>query len=242
MQNVATSGVPEKINSFNIDYQNILGPVSTKISLFRNDVFDLIDTKKVQPYETYNYAIIYENSGGMNIAGGELEIKVKPVSYLQLFANASYQNIDYKTEINGQKLSVPEIKGNIGGFLNFRFGLYADAVLHYTGNKEAQYAYIYQLPDNSVQNYFMKIPAVATFDLNLGYRLHFSWGEINPSIKSYNLFNTRNIQYAIFDSSRGYFGLDTPARNYTEEMKREFENRNALNDRKIIISLKFKFY
>ena len=245
MLNETGTSKPERISSVNIDYQNIVGPVSTRISLFKDFVYDLIDTKKVQPYKTYTYAVIYENSGDINISGGELEIKAKPFQFIQLFANTSYQKIDYKTEINGQKLSVPEIKGNVGVQLNLKRGMFAETVMRYTGRKEAQYSYIYQVP-NSIppkdEYYFMKIQAVSIFDINLGYRYRLSWGNIEPSIKCFNIFNTRNIQYPIFDSAKAYFGLDTPARNYTNEMKAEFENRNALNDRKILFSLKINFF
>ena len=61
------------------------------------------------------------------------------------------------------------------------------------------------------------------------------------SVACFNVFNTKHIEYAVFDSSRAYFGLDTPERNYTEEMKREFENRNALNDRKLMLNLELSF-
>lgn len=229
---------PENIKSLNFDYQNIIGIVSTRISLFKNFVSDLIDTKKVQPYKTYNYGIIYENSGDIDITGGEIELRAKPMPYLQLFANSSYQYIDYKTPINGQKLSVPKIKGNLGVQINSKSGFFADAVARYTGKREAQYAYVNSVAGSPTQYNFMQVPAVTVFNLNLGYRFKYSWGVITPSIICFNLFNTRNIQYTIFDSSKGYFGLDTPAKNYTQEMKTEFENRNALNDRKLLFSLK----
>lgn len=239
MENAYGSSKPEKITSYNFDYQNIIGKFETKISFFKNYITDLINTKKVQPYSTFDYAIIYENYGKLNVTGGEFEIKLKPSQSLQFFANTSYQIIDYETEITSQKISVPEIKGNVGEQLNLKSGFFADAVLHYTGKREAQYAYIYALPDNTFEYYFMKFPQVAIVDLNLGYKFKLKQGSIVASFKCFNIFNTRNIEYAVFDSNKAYFGLDTPVKNLTEEQKIQFENRNALHDRKFLFSLKF---
>lgn len=238
MVNANGIGAPERINSFNIDYQNVIGKVNTRVSVFKNFVTDLITTKKVTPYNNYNLGIFYENRDKVNITGGEVEIKANPYRFIHLFANASLQTIEYKTPIVGQKLSVPELKGNYGFQLNFSNGFYADAVVHYTGVKEAQYAYINTLPDNSPEYYFMKFPAVGILNLNAGYIYTIKKAKIEFSVKCFNVFNTRNIQYAVFDSGKAYFGLDTPARNYTPQMKTAFENRNALNDRKILLSLK----
>ncbi|HAZ01902.1 MAG TPA: hypothetical protein DCY97_06955 [Marinilabiliales bacterium] len=232
---------PEKISSYNLDYYNILGKITAKLSLFKNNVTDLIDTKKVQPYGIYNYAIIYQNHGKININGGEFELKAKTFQYLEFFANVSYQTIKYETSIIGQKISVPEIKGNAGAQFNLQKGLFANAVIHYTGKKETQYSYIYTLPDNSTQYYFMQLPASSILDINLGYNLKLSKIRMQFSVACFNVFNTKHIEYAVFDSSRAYFGLDTPERNYTEEMKREFENRNALNDRKLMLNLELSF-
>lgn len=120
-------------------------------------------------------------------------------------------------------------------------GLYSYLGYSFTGAKEAQYAYINTLPDGSLEYYFMQIPANGVFDINLGYKHKFDKYAVDISVSCANILDNKHIEYTVFDSSRVYFGLDTPARNLTEEQKRAFENRNALNGRRAFLRLQFSF-
>jgi outer membrane cobalamin receptor len=238
LQKVNGSSNPEKILSCNIDYQNIIGKFTTKINLFRNYITDLIGYEKIEPYPPYAFGVLYGNSGKLNVTGGEFELRGKPTDYFQFFVNASYQKIDYKTEVTSEKLSVPEWKGNIGLQTNFKFGVYSSTILHYTGKREAQFGYY---PGSGVNYYFMKFDPVSIIDVNVGYRFNLKKANIQFFITCFNIMNKKHIEYAVFDGDSRYFDLNTPATNYNDEQKKEYENRNALHDRKILLGLVFSF-
>lgn len=222
---------PEKIISYNLDYQNkITNRIFSRVNLFRNDIKDIILLRKKMPYPPYDWGVVYENYHRLWVTGGEIELKGILTDYLKCFANVSYQKLKYQTEVTSEKLSVPEIKGNFGFQCLFKSGLFTSAILHYVGEKEAQFGHFYK-----DKYYFMRIDPYTTIDINITYLLRFRWGELQFAITGFNIFDKEHLEFPIWDGTKKYLGVyDDPSKNWSEEKKREYINRNALHDRKII--------
>ncbi|MCK4662587.1 MAG: TonB-dependent receptor [Bacteroidales bacterium] len=229
---------PEKIVSYNFDYQNTISKrFSTRINLFRNDIKDIIMFLEKVPYLHYNRGYIYENTRKLSIKGVEVEIRSILTDYLQCYANTSYQKLKYQTNILSEKLSVPEIKGNLGLLYKFKFGLFGNVTTHYVGKKETQLGNLYD-----DKYYFMQIDSYITVDLNLAYNLKLNNGKLQFAITCFNILDNEHLESLIWDGGKGYFGLwsgDSEYKNYDEEKKRMYENRNALHDRKILVRIVF---
>ena len=207
---------PEKVVSYNLDYQNTIGKrFSSKINLFRNDIKDIIIFLEKVPYLDYNRGYIYENTYNLSVTGAEVEIKSILTDYLQCYANTSYQKLKYQTDTISEKLSVPEIKGNLGLQYKFEFGLFGNISMHYEGKKEAQLGNLY-----NDKYYFMQIEPYTTFNVNLAYRFLLRNGEMQIAVTGFNIFNKKHIEYPIWDGNKRYFGLytgDETSRNYSAE-------------------------
>ncbi len=230
---------PEKIVSYNFDYQAIFSKhFSSRINLFRNNVKDIIIFVEEVPYLYFDRGYVYENTRELSVTGGEVEIRCIIANYLHAYANTSYQKLKYETDTISEKLSVPEIKRNIGLQYKFKFGLFGSINMHYVGEKEAQLGNLY-----GDEYYFMKIDPYSTIDMNLAYRYQFKKGELQFAITGFNIFDTEHLEYPIWDGGKAYFGLyDDDAKNWSEEERNQYENRNALHDRKILIRLTFTLF
>ena len=229
---------PEKILSSNLDYQGQLrADLLARVNLFQNDVRDGILLRKVQPYPPYLYAVVYSNVQDIRIRGGEAELRWMSGSNLHLFLNGSFQDVDYRAASEGDRLSVPRWKGNLGGLYRLSNGLAGSLVVRRVGERDAQFGHL--APDGSYR--FMRIPAVTTVDVSLTYARHLGPTEVELRLLASNLFDEEHIEYPIWDGRPAYFGWDTPEENYTESEKREYENRNALNDRRIVVGLTVRF-
>ena len=232
---------PEKIISYNFDYQTIINKnLSLKINLFRNNVKDIITFTEKVPYLYFDRGYLYENSNKLYVTGGEIEMRFIPINSLQAYANISYQKLEYETDTISEKLSVPEIKGNIGLQYKFKFGLLGNIAMHYVGDKKAQLGNFYE-----DKYYFMEIDPYTTVDMNIAYHFPFKKGEIQFAVTGFNIFDQEHLEYPIWDGNKRYFGLytgDETSRNYSTEEKNQYENRNALHNRKILIRITFTLF
>ncbi len=229
--------LPERINYQELSYQGLLHErLSLRFGLFRYKVRDLILLQKqIAPYLGYTNPLRYENLQGLNINGAETELRWAPINALQTFGNVSYQDLNYLAAIDGQQLSVPQIKSNLGFTYETDSGLAGSLVAHYVGARKAQFG----IPCKDGITRFMDIGSYTTLDTKLTYSVHYSGGAIELGLTVLNLLDKRHIEYPVSDGSNSYFGLgSTP---YTEDQRSAYENRNALNDRRVLVNASWRF-
>lgn len=230
---------PERLTSFDADYQAALGGhLMTRLDLFYNSIKDTIILKKVEPFPPYKWAVVYDNLQSLNIKGLEVELRWLMGRNLQSFANYSYQDIDYTSPTTSEKLSVPKVKWNVGMLSTSDRGLSGSFVIHHVGAKEAQFGH----PDPDLDYQFMRIPAYTTVDLSFTYRRSVAGGEVELGLTGLNVFDRSHMEFPIWDGNPAYFGFDPdPAKSLTDAQKRMYENRNALNDRRVLARLAYRF-
>lgn len=227
---------PERLNYHDLSYHGLLHKrLSLRLGLFHYAVRDLIILRKIQPSPPYQFAVRYENTQRLNISGAETELRWAPVAALQAFGNASYQDLNYRSPIDTQRLSVPRIKWNLGLTCEAASGLAGSLVLRHGGAKKAQFG----IPGNDGVVRFMDIGSYTTLDTKLGYSAPYSGGTLELSLTVLNLLDDKHIEYPVSDGSNSYFGRgSTP---YNEDQRRAYENRNALNDRRVLANASWLF-
>jgi len=227
---------PERLTYHDLAYQGLLNErLSLRFGLFRYEVRDLIILNKIQPYPPYQYAVQYSNLQGVNIDGGETELRWVPIKAWQAFGNVSYQYLDYTEPIGTSQLSVPKIKGNLG--LTYEaHGLSGSLVGHYVGAKPADFG----VTGLDGVTRFMPIDSYTTLDTKLAYSVILGRrGSLEFGLTVLNVLDDKHMEYPVSDGSNSYFGLG--ATPYNEEQRRDYENRNALNDRRILGSVAWRF-
>ena len=229
--------LPERISYHELSYQGLLDErLSLRLGLFRYRVRDLILLQKqTPPYMGYPNPLRYENLQGLNINGAETELRWAPINALQTFGNVSYQDLNYLAPIDGQQLSVPQLKWNLGFTYETGSGLAGSLVAHYVGARKAQFGILCY--DKVTR--FMNIGSYTTLDTKLTYSVHYRGGAIEFGLTVLNLLDKRHIEYPVSDGSNSYFGFgSTP---YNEDQRSAYENRNALIDRRVLASASWRF-
>ena len=227
---------PEHISYHDLSYEGQLHERMTlRTGLFRYAVRDLILLHKIQPYAPYLYAVQYQNLQGLNIYGAESELRWAPGGAFQTFANASYQDLHYLSQADTQRLSVPQLKWNLGLTYEKPQGLAGSLVLRHVGAKTAQFGIVC----NDGITRFMDIGSYTTLDGKLAYSAQAGGGTLEFGLTVLNAFDNKHIEYPVSDGSNSYFGRgSTP---YNADQRQAYENRNALNDRRVLADVTWRF-
>lgn len=218
--------LPERITYQDMSYQGLLSEsVSLRFGLFRYKVKDLIILHKLS-------STIYQYEGlqRLDIRGAETELRWALSGAFQAFGNVSYQDLDYRSPIDTQRLSVPEIKWNLGLTCETAHGLAGSLVVRHVGAKKAEFG---QFVGGS--NRFMEIGDYTTLDAKLAYSVPVGRGTLEFGLTVLNLLDEKHMEYPVIDSAQSYFSV------WSEEQKSGFENRNALNDRRILAHVAWRF-
>lgn len=249
--NPATSGIvlgqlgdpggrrrPEKLVYHDLAYRGLLHErLSLRSGLFRYAVRDLIILHKVVPWPPYQYAVLYGNLQRLNITGGEAELRWDLPGACQAFGNISYQHLNYLSPIDTQRLSVPYGKWNAGLVWEKPRGPAGSLVIRHVGARKAQFG----IPESD-RVYFMNLGAYTVLDAKLAWSASAGRGTLEFGLTVLNVFDKKHMEYPVSDGSRNYFGANpNPALNLTDDQKRAYENRNALNDRRILADVKWRF-
>lgn len=215
--------LPEKITSYEVGYQALLGPrFRAKIDLFYNNLWDFISFKTVAVQDMsalFGYpagSVIvpslksYTNAGKSKAIGGEIGFEFLPASWLMASVNYSQQKLTWEeddplTQVNekGQRVKSSPIH-KINGSLRFKLdnGLYANVMLHYIGETEKNETWASD-----------KVDAYTLVNLRLGYKLLNGTTEIGLSV--FNLMDKRHFEYPGFDNQGNPSGAHQIGRRIT---------------------------
>ncbi|HJW73902.1 MAG TPA: TonB-dependent receptor [Geothrix sp.] len=227
----------ERIDSLQLDYQGRLGQDwLLRVNFFRNEVRDLISLAKADPYPPYFYAVIYSAYHNLHIQGVETELRWAPSRIFQVFANASYQDLAYSSTLTTDRLGVPEWKGNAGFLFQAPSGIQGSLLVHRVGTHTPQFGHA----NTQGQILYMHIPPYTSVDAKFAWPRSFQAWSMELGCQALNLFNRKHMEFPISDGNNPYFGFSGTG-NYTEEQKRMYENRNALNDRRVSLFFSARF-
>lgn len=227
----------ERISSLQADYQGRLGQDWLfRLNLFQNDVRELISLAKVDPYPPYFYAVIYSAYHNVRIQGAETELRWAPSKAFQAFANVSLQDLGYSSAPTTDRLGVPEWKGNAGILFQAPNGLSGSVVVHRVGAHTPQFGHA----DSTGRIEYMDIQAFTSVDAKLAWSNSFKSWSMELGIQALNILDKKHMEFPIFDGNDSYFGFRATG-NYSEEQRRMYENRNALNDRRVTAFLSARF-
>ena len=215
--------LPEKITSYEIGYQALLGPrFRAKVDLFYNNLWDFISFKTIglQDISTmlgYPAGTVvvpslksYTNAGKSKAIGGEIGFDLLPAKWLMASINYSRQNLTWeeddpltKENEKGQRVKSSP-KDKINGSLRFKFGngLSANIMAHYVGETEKNETWAYG-----------KAKPYTLINLKLGYRFLNETTEIGFSV--YNFFDKRHFEYPGTDIQGNPSGSHQIARRIT---------------------------
>lgn len=227
----------ERITAAQLDYLVQSGESWLfRVNLFRNSVRDLITLRKIQPYTPYQFAVIYDNQHDLQISGAEGEVRWAPRGPVNGFLNISYQDLDYLTPPTTDRLGVPRWKGNLGLTFNFPGNVNGSVILHRVGSHTPQFGQV----DPQGRNHFMAIRPYTTLDLKVFQVAEWGRARLEYGVQALNLLDHEHLEFPIFDGNAGYFGYSATF-NYPSELRRMYENRNALNDRVVSIYCSGRF-
>ena len=227
----------ERISSLQADYQGRFGQDWLfRLNLFRNDVRELISLAKVDPYPPYFYAVIYSAYHDLRIQGWETELRWAPSRFFQAFANVSFQDLAYFSPPTSDRLGVPEWKGNAGMVFQAPNGLNGSFLVHRVGAHTPQFGHA----DSNGRIEYMDIRAFTSVDAKLAWSRSFTSWSMELGVQALNILDKKHMEFSVFDGNDSYFGFRTTG-NYTEEQRRMYENRNALNDRRFTVFLSARF-
>lgn len=227
----------ERIVATQLDYTAPLGgDWQLRLNLFRNEVRDLITLRKVQPYPPYLFAVIYDNVHDLIVTGGEAELRWAPEGPVTAFLNLSRQDLDDRSTPTTDRLGVPAWKGNFGVLFSLPWDLSGSLILHHVGSHSPQFGQV----DPQGGLHFMAIRPATTVDLKLLQTRMQGRARWEYGLQALNLLDHAHLEFPIFDGNAPYFGYSATF-NYSPELRRLYENRNALNDRRLSAFLSVRF-